>query len=120
MIGISVNIAGGATIPEPIRHPVNAANVKIVMNVGKTSFESCDQYLKGKASLMSNVAINVSSDILRKIIEEQPEISLKLATMAHEKIAEEIIRKVKNTSLDEIEDRVNSNVSRAIAAATDI
>lgn len=69
---------------------------------------------------MSNVAINVSTDILRKIIEEQPEISLKLATMAHEKIAEEIIRKVKNTSLDEIQDRVNSNVSRAISTATDI
>lgn len=69
---------------------------------------------------MSSVSITVSTDVLRKIIDDQPEVSLKLASFAHEKIAEEILRKVKNTSLEDIQDRVNSNVSRAISSATDV
>lgn len=69
---------------------------------------------------MSNVTIQVSTDILRQIIDSQPEVKLALASMAQEKIAEEILRKVKNTTLEDIQDRVNHDVSRAISTATDI
>lgn len=69
---------------------------------------------------MSTIQINVTTDLLKKVLDEQPAIKLSLASLAAEKIAEEVIRKVKNTSLEEIQDKVNTQVSRAIAANMDI
>ena len=59
----------------------------------------------------------IRTESLRRILEEEPEVKLKLQTMAIEKIAEELLRKAKNISLTKYETEVQSTVNRAIQEA---
>ena len=65
------------------------------------------------------IQINVGTDYLRKIIDENPEAKLKLESMASEKIAEEIVRKVKITSIESIEVRLRKSLEEAFSIRID-
>jgi hypothetical protein len=65
--------------------------------------------------LTPKVEILIRTDSLRKILNEEPEVSLKLQNMAIEKIAEELKRKAVNISLAKFESEMQATISKAIA-----
>jgi len=61
------------------------------------------------------IELLVSTDTLSKILEDDPEVKLKLQHMAIEKIAEELKRKAQNISLAQFELEMQSTIKKAIA-----
>jgi ribosome recycling factor len=59
----------------------------------------------------------IRTDSLRKILEEEPDVKLKLQNMAIEKIAEELKKKAQHISLERFEQEMKSTINKAIAEA---
>ena len=67
------------------------------------------------ATLAPKVEVLIRTDSLRRILEEEPEVKLKLQNMAIEKIAEELKRKAQNISLAQFELEMQSTIKKSIA-----
>jgi hypothetical protein len=65
--------------------------------------------------MSTQVELLVRTDALRKILEEEPEVKLKLQNMAIEKIAEELKRKAQTISLAQFELEMQSTIRKSIA-----
>jgi len=61
------------------------------------------------------VELLVRTATLRKILDEEPEVRIKLQTMAIEKIAEELKRKAQKISLDKFESEMQATINKSIA-----
>lgn len=61
-----------------------------------------------------SIQLSITTDSLKKILDEQPEVQLKLQSMAIEKIAEELKRKAQNMSIAQFESQIQSTISKAI------
>jgi hypothetical protein len=60
------------------------------------------------------VEVLIRTDSLRRILDEEPEVRLKLQNMAIEKIAEELKRKAQNISLLQFESEMQSTIRKSI------
>lgn len=61
------------------------------------------------------VEILIRTDALRRILEDDPEVKLRLQNTAIEKIAEELKRKAQNISLAQFELEMQSTIKKSIA-----
>jgi hypothetical protein len=61
------------------------------------------------------VEVLIRTDSLRKILEDDPQVKLKLQSMAIEKIAEELKRKAQNISLVQFESEMQATIRKCIA-----
>ena len=66
-------------------------------------------------AIAPKVEVLIRTDSLRRILEEEPEVKLKLQNMAIEKIAEELKRKAQNISLAQFELEMQSTIKKSIA-----
>jgi ATP-dependent Lon protease len=61
------------------------------------------------------IEVLVRTESLKKILDEEPEVKLKLQSMAVEKIAEELLRKAKHTSITQFQTQMENTINKAMA-----
>lgn len=64
--------------------------------------------------MSEQIEVRIPTSQLQKLLEAQPDILLKLESMACEKIAEELRRKAEKIGMRGVEDRVKATVDRVI------
>lgn len=65
----------------------------------------------------NKLEVLIRTDSLKKILNEEPEVRLKLQSMACEKIAEELKRKVSQMSLEQLQGKLQATVDAAVTEA---